>query len=351
MSINSWSRAVIFVPALIVALPVEVAAADSVQLLPTETPIERPLFTSDAEHNKLILTAGTSSSEASPNARPQIQVVDKGTSSRRTKRTAVEDLALHRLPIQNRRYAESIVDGVSVFRRLPAYRCEVDPRVHDYFTHHPDVAVSMWRAMGVSQLQMWKTSDWSYGMDTKDGTSGTIQVLYRSRESCLIVCQGMFKSPYLQKAIAAKSLIHLRTRFSKDQSGGTLATHQADMFVAFPSQKVETVAKLVSPVSNVIIDRNFQEISLFIHVMGLAMGRQPGWVEKLAGDLDGIEEDDRSKLVKLTAEVYVDTQTALRRQRGEPVTLEAIRPPVVGSQKRSASGVQPAAAEKSVLPR
>ena len=310
MAITFWSRAAFVLLALLALHSTQASAADPVGPTSTETPIEQPLFTSDAQHNKFILTAGTTStsSETSESTRPQIQVVDKGSSSRRTRRAAIDGLGLNRLPSQNRRYAQSIVDDISIFRRLPAYRCEVEPRVHDYFTHHPDVAVSVWRAMGVSQLQMWKTSDWSYGMDTKDGTTGTIQVLYRSRESCLIVCQGMFKSPYLQNAIAAKSLIHLRTRFSQDDSGRTLATHQADMFVQFPSQKVETVAKLVSPVSNVIIDRNFQEISLFIHVMGLAMGRQPGWVEKLAGSLDGIEEDERTELIKLTAAVYVDTQ-------------------------------------------
>jgi hypothetical protein len=173
-------------------------------------------------------------------------------------------------------------------------------------------------------------------MDTNDGTTGTINVLYRSAESCLILCSGMFKSPYLQNPIAAKSVMHLQTRFTTDENGRTYAVHHADMFVAFPSQRVETVAKLISPLSNVIIDRNFQEISLFIHVMWLAMGRQPGWVEQIATKLDGVDDQRREELVRLTARIYVDTQKALRARAGEAATLEAIRPPASVAPAESA---------------
>src|SRR5690606_11581966 len=151
---------------------------------------------------------------------------------------------------------------------------------------------------------------------------------------------GMFKSPFLQAPIAARSVMHVRTKFSTDPSGRTFATHQADMFVSFPSQKIETVAKLISPVSNVIVDRNFQEIRLFIHVMWLAMGRQPGWVEQIVGQLDGVTEQQRKELIKLTARVYVDTQTALRRRAGEPVSLDAIRPPTSGTDAQPVSAAR-----------
>lgn len=332
-------------------LPAAVSADGAVQLVPTTVSTEPPLLTSDAEHNKLILTAASSADDATHTERPEVIAVSEGSSTRRAKSAAIEALGLNRLPHQNQQLVQSIVDEVSIFRRLPGYRCEVDPKVHEYFVHHPEVAVSIWRAMGISQLQMWPTGEWSYGMDTKDGTTGTINVLYRSRESCLIMCHGMFKSPYLATPISARSVMHLRTTFSQDPSGRLFATHQADMFVALPSQKVETVAKLISPVSNVIIDRNFQEISLFIHVMWLAMGRQPGWVEQIAGDMDGITQERRNELIKLTAEVYVATQAALKRQQGQAVTLNSILPPVQDQATRPISTTQSAADEPAAVNR
>lgn len=335
---SSWAVLALLMPLFGLSLPGTAHAGDGkVQTIPTQP----PLLTGDSDHDKLVLTAGTEAGHDDLE-RPHVTMVEEGTSSRRAKNEAIDALALQRLPRPNQLLVQNVVDEVSIFRRLPAFRCEVDPEVHEYFVHHPEVAVGIWRAMGISQLKMWPTSDWAYGMDTSDGTTGTINVLYRSRESCLILCNGMFKSPFVQAPIAAQSVMHLRTTFSKDTTGRTFATHQADMFVAFPSQKIETVAKLISPLSNVIIDRNFQEISLFIHVMWLAMGRQPGWVEQIAGDLDGVSEERRKKLLDLTARVYVDTQKAMRGRAGEPATLEAIRPPTRDT------ATQPVSAERSV---
>lgn len=315
-----------------------------VELIPTELDAAPPVLTGDAEQDKYILTAGIRGDGDSSPERPRVELVEDGTSSRRSRREAVEAMRLDRLPWQNRQLVQEIVDEVSIFRRLPSFRCEVAPDVHDYFVHHPEVAVSIWRAMGISQLKMWQTGDWSYEMDTRDGTTGSINVLYRARESCLILCRGMFKSPYLQNTIAARAVMHLRTSFSEGEDGRRYATHHADMFVAFPSQKVETVARLISPLSNVIIDRNFQEISLFLHVMWLAMGRQPGWVEQIAGDLDGISDGQRDRLIKLTAQVYVQTQSAIQRRAGQAVTLDRIRPPTQGSGTTPVSAIEAAPA-------
>ncbi|GIT30470.1 MAG: hypothetical protein Ct9H300mP1_25160 [Planctomycetaceae bacterium] len=47
-------------------------------------------------------------------------------------------------------------------------------------------------------------------------------------------------------------------------------THQAALFLAFPQQSVRNVAKLISPVTNMIADRNFRDISLFLRMMQVA---------------------------------------------------------------------------------
>jgi hypothetical protein len=273
---------------------------------------------------KLILVSAQIDAQAEA---PQVVEMEEGSSSRRMRKAAIDDLPRHLLSAQQRAVVDDVLDSMSVFRRLPAFACELDPRVHDYFTEHPDVAVSIWRAMAISQLQMTQRNRIQYDIDTRDGTTGMVTVLHQSRESCLVYCEGMFKSPYLKHAIHAKSLMHLRTHFATDDEGHVYATHQADLFVAFPSEKVGTIAKLISPVSNAIMDRNFQEISLFIHVMWRAMSYQPGWVEQIAGRLEGVHPVRKDELLKLTADVYVTTQTNLRRRSGLPVALEVIRPP------------------------
>jgi hypothetical protein len=261
---------------------------------------------------------------------PHVDLVEEGSSSRRTRNEAIACLPVQHLSGPQVQAVREVLDSISIFRRLPAFRCELDPRVHEFFTRHPDVAASIWRAMAISQLQMWQTGPTEYEIDTRDGTVGTITVLHYQRESGLVLCDGLFKSPYLKNAIDARSLMHLRTSFVTDAEGRTYAVLQADLFVSFPSQKIETVARLISPVSNLILDRNFEEISLFVHVMWLAMSRQPGWVERMASGLEGILPGRKEELLRLTADVYVAAQADLRRRAGLPATLPAIRPPSSG---------------------
>jgi len=307
-----------------VLLPVSDARGTPVTLIPTVTEA------SDAPESLILVGASVDATTGKPlpaKSQPHVTQVEKGSSSRKLRKSAIEVLPLGRLRPQYHQAASAVLDDLSLFRRLPAYQCELDPRVHDYFTKHPDVAVSIWRAMAISNLQMTQRNSFQYDIDTRDGTTGKVTVLHHTRESCLVLCDGMFRSPYLKKPIRAKSLMHLRTNITHSRDGRTFVTHQADLFVSFPSQGIGTLARLISPVSNTIIDRNFQEISLFIHVMWLAMKQQPGWIDQIANRLDGVHPSRKDELIKLTADIYVTSQINANRRSGQPVSLKVIRPP------------------------
>lgn len=341
----NWRHLFLQILLLISVLGPTISSADDPFLQSTEAPallpvpepddgtedIIRAAMESSTAGDEVILTAATvdglTDQGQQAKVQPRVTEVEKGSSSRRLRKSSIDALPLRHLHPQHQQAVNGVLDDMSLFRQLPAFQCELDPRVHDYFTKHPDVAVSIWRAMAISNLQMVQRNHVQYDIDTRDGTTGKVTVLYHSRESLLVMCDGMFKSPYLKNAIHARSLMHLKTGFGNSRDGRTFVTHQADLFVSFPSQGVGTIAKLISPVSNQIIDRNFQEICLFIHVMWHVMLKQPGWVEQIAGRMDGVHEARKEELVKLTADVYVTGRTNAARRAGQPVSLEVIRPP------------------------
>lgn len=235
---------------------------------------------------------------------PDVEITEEGTSAAAARKTALAELPIRHLAGKQRQLANEVLKDLSLFRRLPTVRFESDPDVYLFFATHPDVAVSIWRAMDISKFQMWQTGPDSYEADAGDGSLGVVEVLHRGRESNLIYCKGIYKSPLLIKPIEATTLIHLQTRYSRDARGRTFVTHHADLFVTLPSYTVETAARLISPVSNLIADRNFREISLFVQMMSLAMENQPGWVEQLTDRLEGVLPRRKPQLLKLTGHVY-----------------------------------------------
>ena len=257
------------------------------------------------------LVEGRSPAEADLDDR--VLVLREGTSSVAARRAAAARLPLNRMTAANRQRAETILKDLSLFRELPVLSFEVNPAVHRFFTTHPDVAVSIWRVLRISQFQMWQTGPETYEADAGDGTVGVVDALYRSADEQVIVCEGLLASPILPKKIKASALMHLTSSFAPDAAGRQHVTSRLSLFVSFPSQTIETAAKLISPLANTIVDRNFSEVCLFVHMMSLAMERQPGWVEQLAGRLEGVLEPHKAQLVQVTAQVYV---TERRRQSG-----------------------------------
>lgn len=237
-----------------------------------------------------------------------VKLIAKGDSSTRTRTVALKALPLKPLDAKTRARADNVLTNICMFRRLPIVELESHPDVYRYFMQHPDVAVSIWRAMNISKFEMWQTGPNEFEADTKDGTIGIVDAVHRTKNSVLVVCEGEYRNSLLLKPVRARALLHLVAEFRADDSGKPTVRHHLDMFVSFDSHTVTTAAKIVSPLSNLIVDRNFREVSLFAQMMSIAMERQPGWVERIAKKLKGVVKGRDKQLLDVTARVYVAAQ-------------------------------------------
>jgi hypothetical protein len=257
-----------------------------------------------------------------------LTIVQAGSSSGAMKRLAVSEMPLDVLTPEAKRKVESVLKAMSLYRRLPTISFEVDKNVYAYFLKHPDVAVSSWRAMGISRLTLDVVGPQCYRADAGDGSKGTIEVFLSTPDDTLIYCDGAFKSPLLPKPIIARSLMRLRTKFQRDAEGRIVAIHYGDVFVEFPSQTVETIAKIISPISHSIADKNFKQLTFFAHLMTLAMARQPGWVEAVARRMEGITDEQREEFLRLSATSYVAAKRREAIRNGEHLSLEDVLRPL-----------------------
>lgn len=257
------------------------------------------------------------------------RILERGTSSRRTRRQAIADLSQLNIPNSHKQYVNDFVEHITVFRRLSTIQFEADRDVYHYFVHHPDVAVSIWRAMGISQLKMQQSRERQFHVEVSDGSLGDVQLLYHSESHTLARCEGEYKSPLLLKPIQAEALIHLRPHFMLNKQGATVITHTADVFFHFPSLTFGAAAKVMSPISNAIMDHNFREVSLFLHMMTVAMVRHPGWVEQISQKMEGVHPSRHAQLMQLAAQVhFAHKKRELAAIYGEAnITLEMLQSP------------------------
>ncbi|MCX7423193.1 MAG: hypothetical protein NT013_27160 [Planctomycetia bacterium] len=265
----------------------------------------------------------------------KIEVVSTGNSSAAARKKAIADIPVEKVTADLRPKVEEVLKNVSLFRRMPTLSFASDPDVYHFFITHPDVAVSIWRVMEISTFEMWQVGALSYEADSHDGSLGVIEVLHSAPERHLVLCEGSFKSPILPKPIKARALLHLQPTFRKGDDGQTVVSHTIDMFVSFPSQPVDITAKLISPVSHAMADRNFREVSTWCAMMSMAMCQQPGWVEQLAQKMEGVLDVRRTQLLRLAAQTFVENR---KRLSDEPTAArEGTIAPASTTLKKAAS--------------
>jgi len=262
-------------------------------------------------------------SSRSSEARGLPEVEAEGTSSSSARKAAIAALPLEQLTPENRQRVNTLLKSVSFYRRLPKVTFNVEPEVYNYFLAHPDVAVSIWRAMKISKLKMWQTGRFDYEADTGDGSVGALEILHMGGEKNLVTCDGQYKTPMLTKPIEAKSLMFLQTSFARQADGTVQVTHRADLFVTFPSLTIDVVAKIFSPLTVKMTDRTFTEISLFLKMMSMAMCRRPDWVEQITEKMDGVADVRKDQILELSAQVYANAQTRELQQSRDPESAQS----------------------------
>jgi hypothetical protein len=243
----------------------------------------------------------------------RVKTVQKPTSSKASRKAAIDALPLDKMTDEHRRRVTQIVNGTSIYRELPALQFDVDPRVYKFFMEHPEAAVSIWQVMKISDFHMRETAPDSFETDDGEGTRGLIDVAFRAPNEVVVLCDGAYKSALLPTAVKASGVLHVNVDFGQRPDGTTFVTHRARLFVYFPSQTMETVARLMSPVSNAIIDQNFREVSLFLYMMSTAMSRQPGWVEAVSKRMENVSEERKTEIMLVTVGVFADAKARGRQ--------------------------------------
>lgn len=246
-----------------------------------------------------------------------IRIVSKGESSSDLQKKTVASIPLHAMAPASRQRAKKIMDDCSQFRRLPSLQYSIDEPMYRYLLQHPDVAVSTWRVMGISRFEMWQTGPLEYEAKAVDGSEGIADILYQDANQMVFVCEGTYHNVLLPKPLAASALIWFRATYTPAADGTHTVSQKADVFVKFPSSGYSAVAKMLTPVTNGMMDRNLFEVSLYSSMMSRAVRDEPEWVVQVADQMEGVLPQRRGELIEVA-------QRPRKMNKGQNVPSEKV---------------------------
>jgi hypothetical protein len=115
----------------------------------------------------------------------------------------------------------------------------------------------------------------------------------------VFVCQGTYHNVLLPKPLEASALIWFRATYTPAADGTHMVSQKADVFVKFPSAAFSAVAKMLTPVTNGMMDRNLFEVSLYSSMMSRAVRDEPEWVIQVADQMEGVLPQRRGELIEV----------------------------------------------------
>ncbi|MBL8810439.1 MAG: hypothetical protein JNM43_09715 [Planctomycetaceae bacterium] len=240
-----------------------------------------------------------------------IRVLTEGTSASDTHKSSVAEIPLNALTPKNRLRAQHILENTSQFRRLPSLQYTIDEPIYRYLLQHPDVAVSTWRVMGISRFEMFQTGPQEYEAQAVDGSEGIADILYQDANQVLFICEGNYHNVLLPKPLQASALIWFRAQYTPNAEGTHVVTQKTDVFVRFPSAGLSTVAKMLTPVTNSLMDRNLFELSLYASMMSRAVRDEPDWVVQVADQMEGVLPQRKGELIAVARQARPQMQQKL----------------------------------------
>ncbi len=218
-----------------------------------------------------------------------------GTSSRAAREEAIAALPLERLTAEQRQAVASVLNDVSVYRRMPTCVLRCDPELYHFTLDNPEILVNIWHLLGLEDIVLERIAPTRFRAEDGVGTLGTAEVIDRSHDSMLVYGEGSYDGPLFVKPVRGRCLMFLRSRTVRETDGHYYITSRLDVFVALEQAGVELLAKTFGPLMTRVADYNFTQSMAFVQSLAEAAERNPHGVQRLARRLDGIPSELREE--------------------------------------------------------
>ncbi len=225
------------------------------------------------------------------------------TTSDTARRDAIASIPFENLDRDGRAKVAAVLQDSTAFRRLPTQVIDCDPHLFLFLVRHPDVTVNIWRVLELSQLELRQTDSNRFELIEPTGTRLQAEFLYQSPEVHVIYGQGVYAGPVLGRPVHGRCVLVLRSGYVQETNGRHYVTARLDTFLQVQERAPDLITKLLHPLAGRTADHNFIQIVAFAGSLSRTAEVNHRGVQRLAGQLSGVQPDVRVRLSELAADI------------------------------------------------
>jgi hypothetical protein len=217
-----------------------------------------------------------------------------GSSSKRLRSQTIQSLPYHLLNQQTQNKINEVLQKPSVYRRLPVTSINADPDYFRFLTRYPEVIVSIWQLMGITNMTTDRTGPFTISTNDGAGTISELELIYGDQNLHIFYGKGTYEGPILKRTLSGRCVLVLKTENSAQQDGTLVTTSQLDVFLKIDNATAGWVAKTIQPLVGSTADHNFIQSLKFVQRLNETTAKNGPGVQHMGTRLD-ISTDVRQK--------------------------------------------------------
>ena len=246
--------------------------------------------------------------------------ISPATTRKPARQNAESAIAQMNLSGADRQKAMSILENVSIYRRLPVYSVDCDLNMMNLLIQKPEIIVGLWERMEISQIQVkqYPGQQSYYSVEDVAGTKGYLQYLWRSNNTALCYVDGRYEGSMLPRPVRGRGLVLIRLQplYSAPDKIQQVQCY-VDSFLTFDQEMVDLVSRLLNPMLGRVADNNLEQTLAFVNWFAKSCRNNPQNVTDYMFGLDTVRPEIKMELAR---QIW-----NLARQSGHNVSDEMVQ--------------------------
>ena len=267
-----------------------------------------------------------------------------GSSHRSHRAAGIQAIPFDKMNVNAQKRIKDVVSRPSFYRRLPVQTIDADPEYFRLLVRRPELIVSIWQLMGVTQMSTERTGPFTVKTNDGAGTISDLELVYGNEKLHVFYGNGSYTGPMLKQKLTGRCVIVLQTQAIETATGFDL-TNVLDIYLRVDNATASLITRTIQPLVGTTADHNFTESLKFVQRLNQSTRNNGPGVKGMGRKLQ-IDAQVRKDFEVVVDKVYERASSKrqhanLGNQSSAPIATRppATRPPTL--QSRTAQSPPP----------
>ena len=270
-----------------------------------------------------------------------------GSSHRSHRAAGIKAIPFAKLNGGAQKRIKDVVTRPSFYRRLPVQTIDADPEYFRLLVRRPELIVSIWQLMGVTQMSTERTGPFTVKTNDGAGTISDLELVYGNDNLHVFYGNGSYTGTMLRQKLTGRCVIVLQTQATETATGFDLAS-TLDIYLKVDNATASLITRTIQPLVGTTADHNFTESLKFVQRLNQSTRSNGPGVKGMGRKLK-IDNQVRKEFEVVVDKVYAranqkSRQASLGKQRAN-LGNRASAPTARAQQTTRAQMVQPRSAQ------